>query len=272
MASQLQTHTRSISLPSRLNPTNFESKLQKIKSCQIVSAIFPSEEIQSGLVGLAELYNSVQFSTVSEDEKLIEESLSGSVQLLDSCSVIRELLQMMKENIHALQSALRRKGILLEYSAVQNDVAAYFCCRKRMNKLVAKSLKKLKSLENIPGNILNGELTGATVAVFKSILVFLSGPPAASRWSLVSKMMAGKSAGENDGGRVVGSVEFALRSLHGKMRSSSNGGVTAVDVQLVQKGLQKVDAVIEGFEGGLERLFRQLIQNRVALLNIITDN
>ncbi|KAL8059333.1 hypothetical protein ABFX02_03G079400 [Erythranthe guttata] len=267
MATQLQTHTRSISLPSRLNPTNFESKLQKIKSCQIVSA-FPSEEIQSGLIGLAELYNSVQFSTVSQDEKLIEESLSGSVQLLDSCGAIRELLQMMKENIHALQSALRRKGILLEYSAVQNDVAAYFCCRKRMNKLVAKSLKKLKALENIPGNILNGELTGATVAVFKSILVFLSGPPAASRWSLVSKMMAGKSAGENDGGRV----EFALRSLHGKTRSGTNGGVTAVDVQLVQKGLQNVDAVIEGFEGGLERLFRQLIQNRVALLNIITDN
>ncbi|KAK6131407.1 hypothetical protein DH2020_034850 [Rehmannia glutinosa] len=262
-----QTHFRSISLPSRLhdpiNPKNFEAQLQKLKSLQINSVPITSEAIQTGILGLAELYNSVQLkSSVPQDTKSIEESLSSSIQLLDVCSAIRDLFQMIKENVHALQSALRRKG--QDFSSAQNDVASYFCFRKRMNKCTAKTLKTLKNLEQINNDSgLFRQLMGITIGIFRSILVFLSGPISRpGGWALVSKVMNIKFGGcEIDVINETGNVDFAL-----KMRSN---GATA---QMVQKRLQNVDAMVEGFEGGLERLFRQLVQSRVTLLNILTDN
>ncbi|KAG6418143.1 hypothetical protein SASPL_120342 [Salvia splendens] len=86
-----------------------------------------SESLQSGLVALEQLYNSFkEFSRNKSlgvdgvDRKSMEESLSRSVDLLDACGAIREVLQMMRENVCALQSAMWRKGTDSD-SAVQND-------------------------------------------------------------------------------------------------------------------------------------------------------
>ncbi|KAK4429467.1 hypothetical protein Salat_1247200 [Sesamum alatum] len=278
-----QLHFRSISLPSRLQPTGFESELQKLKSCVLSNAVpVTSEGIQSGLLGLAELYNSVQELTQSpatqqslvlqhqQDGKSVEDALEGSVELLDSCSTIRELVQMMRENVRALQSAFRRKG--LDYSSIQNDINSYLCFRKKMNKCVAKNLKKLKNLE-----IKNGsndtdqsfikalrEVTGLNAAVLKSVLMFLSWPTAKNGgWNLVSRLMLNKSVSsvkEHSVVSEVGCVDLALNSSNSKV---------VVDVQ---RSLQNLDDRVEGIEVGLERLFRQLLQTRVALLNILTDH
>ncbi|KAK6131398.1 hypothetical protein DH2020_034883 [Rehmannia glutinosa] len=266
-----QIHFRSISLPSRLhpiNPTNFEAELQKLKSCLSKNVAITSETIQSGLLGLAELYNSVDQLQIHQDGKSIEDSIDGSDQLLDSCSTIRELVQMIRENVQSLQSAFRRKG---QDSSIQNDINSYFCLRKKMNKCISKSLKTLKNLENKNGsNISLSEVIIAifklTIAMFKCTLVFLSLPAGKSGgWNLVSRLMITKS-GDNSVISEVGCVDSALNALRNEMRSN---GVT---VQTVQKRLQNVDAMVEGFEGGLDRLFRQLVQSRVTLLNILTDN
>ncbi|KAL0351681.1 UNVERIFIED_CONTAM: hypothetical protein Scaly_1556800 [Sesamum calycinum] len=270
----LQIHSRSISLPARLhpvNPTSFDQvDLQKLQVSKTAVPV-TSEGIQSGLLGLAELYNSVQeLAQPRRDVKTIEESLSGSVELLDSCTAIRELFQMIRENVQALQSALRRKGL---DSSVQSDISSYFCFRKKMNKSVAKTLKALKNFESRNGNSgsfdnVFREVAGVTVAIFRSILVFLSSPTSARSggWSLVSRLVVAKPVAENGAVNEVGSVDFALSSLQGKLRSN---GAKAVDVQ---KRLQNLEAVVEGFEGGLERVFRQLVQSRVTLLNILTDH
>lgn len=267
-----QTHFRSISLPSRLDQVNsrsFESEFEKLK-CGSTS----SESIQAGLVALAELYNSVEEFTQKsaahhQDEKSMEASLSQSIDLLDACSNIREVLQMMRENVHALQSAVRRKGM---DSAVQNDVAAYFSYRKKMQKTVAKTLKNLKKSEsailksasnhhsvNAEGDFgfVFRQLAGITIANFRSVLVFLSYSAARpGGWSLVSKLVVAKSGKESDG---VNEVENLDLTLQGKMRSD------------VHKKMQIIDEIIEEFEGEFERLFRQLVQTRVTLLNILTD-
>ncbi|KAG6435290.1 hypothetical protein SASPL_100160 [Salvia splendens] len=194
--------------------------------------------------------------------------LGISVDLLDACSAIRDLLQMMRENVRALQSAMRRKGT---DSAVQNDVAAYFSFRKKMQKTVAKTLRNLKKSETViirsgSSHSVNADgdfgfffkqLAGITIANFRSVLLFLSYPAARpGGWSLVSKLVAAKSGMERNG---VNEVENLDLGLQGKMKSD------------VQKRLQIVDEIIEEFEGGFERLFRQLVQSRVTLLNILTD-
>ncbi|KAG8378035.1 hypothetical protein BUALT_Bualt08G0096300 [Buddleja alternifolia] len=270
----------SISLPTSLHPSNVEVELQKLKSAfpKAVS-ILSSEAIQSGLVSLAELYNSVEELTRSSSHHLhaksMEDSLiDGSIELLDSCSSIKELFQMIKENVQTLQSAFRRKGL---DSSIQLDVATYVNFRKKMNKCVAKTLKTLKNLEqhkNIGSNdqidnfvrVLR-EVSGITIAIFKGVLGFLSCRTTTKTggWNLVSKVMVTKSVA-SDVVNEVGSVDFALNCFQVKMRRNCGEDV---DLQMVQKGLQSLDSRIEGFERELERLFRQLVQTRVTLLNTL---
>ncbi|KAL1533132.1 hypothetical protein AAHA92_33061 [Salvia divinorum] len=260
-----QSHFRSISLPSRLDQVSSKSLESEFEKLKCVSG--SSESVRSGLVELTQLYNSFEeFSQKSSgvhDEKSIEESLSRSADLLDACGAIRELLQMMRENVHALQSAMRRKGT---DSAAQNDVAAYFSFRKKMQKTVAKTLKNLKKSEAVTGSKSNHsvnadgdtsfvfrQLAGITSANLRNVQVFVSYVAARS---LVSKQVAAKS------GKVVrdavNEIDNLDLGLQGKMRSD-----------LLQK-MQIVDEIIHELEGGFERLFRQLIQTRVTLLNILT--
>ncbi|KAL2468138.1 hypothetical protein Fot_51663 [Forsythia ovata] len=293
--SSAQIHLRSISLPSRLHPnaTKLEAELHKLKTQEISKKAdcITSEGIQSGLLGLAELYNCVeelmqspttQQSLVQHDQggKIVEESLESSVELLDSCGTIRELVVMIKEQVQDLQSALRRKG---QDSSIQNDTNKYFSFRKKMNKSIAKSLKKLKHIESKNGATLADnhnlsmairmlrEVTNYAISILRSLLVFLSWPAASSMggWSFVSKIKSVASHRNDDILSEVGSVDFALNSLNLRIKNNDS---KAVDVQMACRKLQKLDASIEGFEAGLERLFRQMLQNRVTLLNILTDH
>ncbi|KAL3641069.1 hypothetical protein CASFOL_016037 [Castilleja foliolosa] len=254
-----QTRFRSISFPSRSQPTNFETQLKKPKSCEVDP--ISSQAIQSGLLDLANYVQNLTQSTnyVHQDIKSIEQSLSGSIELLDSWGAIKELFQMMKENVHALQSAIRRKG--LEYNSnIQNDINSYICIRKRMSKCISKTLKTLKNLENE-----NLDVTGPTIALFKSVLGFLSCPAGRSGgWNLVSRLMMVKSVDRAMSEvRCVDSVLGAIRN------GDSNKGV---DLQMVLRSLQNLDDCVEGIELGLQRLFRQLMHFRVMLLNIVTDH
>ncbi|KAL1533131.1 hypothetical protein AAHA92_33060 [Salvia divinorum] len=255
-----QIHTRSISLPSRLHPINsteFEAQLEKLKSSHSTTVSLTSvDTIISGLLGLAELYNSMD-NELTQAPPSLEDALEGSVELLDCCGAIKEVAQMMRESVRALQSALRRKG---SDSALRNDVASYVASRKRMNKCIKKSLKALKNWE---GRFHASDVYGLTAAAFRSALLFFSSSssPAAGRWNRVARLVLSKSAAHHGGVVVneVGCVDLAL----------SNG---EFDKKMVQRSLQCLDSCVDGVEEGLERLFRQLVRSRVNLLNIVTNH
>ncbi|EYU17536.1 hypothetical protein ABFS82_03G077900 [Erythranthe guttata] len=278
-----QIQLRSISLPSRLHPINstgFESELQKLRSSK--TAPFSSEAIQRGILGLAELYNSIEeqqslSSNKHHRNQAIEESLEESIEILDSCSSIRELVQMIKENTQALQSALRRKGGV--DPTIQNDVASYFSFRKKTNKSIAKALRTLKNNASSSKNIHDDDFTrvmrevnDVTIAIFKSALVHLSSSPAVKSggWNLVSRLMVAAKSADCSVITEVGCVDIALKNLQVCVK---NGDSKIFDAQTVaRRSLQNLDSCVEGIEVGLEKLFRQLLQSRVALLNILTDD
>ncbi|XP_027078763.1 uncharacterized protein LOC113777992 [Coffea eugenioides] len=295
----LQYTARSISLPSRLHPNaiRFEAELNKLKNWEASSLSITEPlcevAIQAGLVGLAELYNCtedlMQSSTAQaaliqhQNGIVVEESLERSVELLDSCGIIRDLFFSVKEHVQELQSALRRKN---GDASIGKDIIRYLCFRKQVKKEVAKSLRSLKHMESRIGSshdVLDidhhlamvirvfREVTVITTSVLRSLLFFLSSPASArtkpSGWSLISKLMLTKSAVANKSHVLnnMGCADLALTSLQGHIK---NGGIKA-DVQLAGKQLQMLDTSIEGLETGVEGLFRQLVRYRVTLLNML---
>ncbi|XP_048436240.1 uncharacterized protein LOC103929626 [Pyrus x bretschneideri] len=213
---------------------------------------------------------------------IVEEALDGSVGLLDSCGSARDILLTMKEHVQNIQSALRRRT---GDSSIETTVHSYICFRKKAKKSIAKSLRELKKMETDLGSFhlldcdhgvllvlkLLRELSDVTISIFQSLFMFLSTPVASttgSKWSLVSKLMAAKFAATEKGQTVyneVGSVDVALCSLHGNIRSDAK-----IDVLVVQWRLDTLDCSISSLDAGLEIFFRYLLRHRVSLLKVLT--
>ncbi|KAL6959883.1 hypothetical protein U1Q18_040032, partial [Sarracenia purpurea var. burkii] len=264
-------------LPSRLHPLasiKVEVELKKLRTWErslVSTNPLCAETIKTSLVGLAELYGCVEELIHSQVTKqallqhqhgiLIEDALERSIGLLDSCSVARDLLSMMKENLQDLQSGLRRKG---GDSSIESNILAYTCCRKKVKKEAKKSLQALKHIKSIIQSSypidLNQyllmvievlrEVTSITISVLRSLLLFLSVPASKIRpsgWSLISKLVLTRTVALERGLEIfneVGSVDLALQSLRERIRRND----AKIDVQMERRRLQAFDASLEGLE------------------------
>ncbi|CAN4078629.1 unnamed protein product [Withania somnifera] len=275
---------RSISLPARLHPKGLktEDELNRIKSSATSS--HSAETIQAGVVGLVELYSSFQeliqcpntqkALVQHQNGAFVEDALEGSLELLDTCAIIRNLFCTIKEQVQHLQSALRRKR---GDSSIERDIGNYFFIRKKMKKEIGKSLRKLKHMENRVGSSMFFEIehhlrdvTRMTISVFKALLVYLSCQDTRIKprgWSMISKLMITKSAScQNDQFfNDMGSVDIALGDLRQDIKSNDG----KVDVNNARRRLQMLDDSIKEFEAGLGNLYKQLIQTRVSFLNVL---
>ncbi|KAK3224438.1 hypothetical protein Dsin_011463 [Dipteronia sinensis] len=305
----VQVHSRSISLPARLMHLSslniIEAEFDKLRTREQYSSSSGGESVGSGLIRLAELYNSINEDVITspciqralhkqQHMKLVEEALDRSVELLDACGNARDLILNIKDQLQELQSALRRRvvGVGGDYSSMECKIHAYTSFRKKLKKDIAKCLRELKRIDN---NIINidrsfnsnmvadleheqlvvvlRESSALTVYIFRSILSFLSMPDqmktkaGGGGWSLIRKLIpAAASERSQEIFNEVGSVDIALHCLHQQIRKSD----AKIDVQIALMRLKKLDVCIRDVESGLDCLFRRLIQNRVSLLNILT--
>ncbi|XP_019709549.1 uncharacterized protein [Elaeis guineensis] len=284
-------HLRSISMPSRSHPLalQVEEELHKLRTF-VASSSLTGQMICNGLRGLGNLYNCIkellylphnqQVLTQLPHKKWVEELLDGSLKLLDLCDTLRDKLVTMKEHIQDLQLALRRRGD----AAIQSKVHAYIRAVKKAQKDMNNCLKSLKQMDNrcVSSSVLNKDsdlsimvqvLTEAkqiTMSLLQTVLsnLFMArSKPKSSRWSSVSKALHKKKVAceEHEDINEAESSDFSF--------STSYECITCKDgvkVQNAQEQLEGLEFNIEGFESGLECLFRQLVQNRVSLLNILS--
>ncbi|KAJ0693751.1 hypothetical protein HanPI659440_Chr15g0600841 [Helianthus annuus] len=281
------SHFRSISLPSRLtNPshTSIETKINELKAWG--DMVCSSKTTQKGLVGLVELFVCVDELFRSPHAKqalspLVEDALEWSIVLLDSCNILKELIIQMKENVQILQSALRRKAGDL---TVANQIATYLCFRKKVKKSIIKNLGTLRSIEkkmrlitiqdvdhhvSMVSKVLV-EVNLLTISIFKTLLTFVSAKPKPTNGFQLLSKFALKSTSTHENVKVfvneVETVDMATLSLH---KSAHNNEMKDADIQMILRNLQILDVSIDGFEAGLNFLFRRLIQHRVSLLNMV---
>ncbi|XP_045787240.1 uncharacterized protein LOC123882426 [Trifolium pratense] len=268
---------RSISLPTRIHPSSqrVEALLNHLKpqsSSQSLSRTicFEAETIQSDLVVLAELYNCMEELFHSQQTKqallhyqngkLVEDSLLGSVTLLDACGSSRELLLNLKQHVQTLQSAIRRRRGN-STSTIERTIHEYDCFRKKAKKEISKQLCEMKKMENkvkvfsIMGQDQNliflakilREANIITISIFRSLLLFISMPrlkPTKGSSSLISK-------------------------LNPTRLFSSENEEKNTDFASLLRVLETLNVGVCGLEGGLDCIFRCLVQNRVSFLNML---
>lgn len=287
---KIHYHVRSISLPSRAHPffLQVDEHLCRLKASEATPS---SSSITKNLNGLVHLYDCVdeflQLSVIQQaladqecGDKWVNEVFDGSLRLLDVCGTAKDVLLQFKERVQELESILRRRaGNELELAT---EAAKYLSFKKRVNKVINKSLKELRSkctfssLDKDHGSeeamvSMLREVEGVTLAVFESLLSLLSKPKAESKsnhWSLISKWMQTKLVEWEEDMTEISEMEMVDAALYAlisrKARKTGN-----MQIEKAQSELGKLGSSIQDLEEGLECLLRRLIKARVSLLNIL---
>ncbi|XP_050145145.1 uncharacterized protein LOC126620873 [Malus sylvestris] len=273
---EMAFHTRSNSFPSRPHLIVHEADQHLCRLRSSEATCTSSSSISDKLSGLQDLHYctenllqlplSQQALSQEQNDKYANELLDGSIRLLEVCGTAKDSLSQSKECIQDLQSIIRRRG---GESALTSEVRKYMASRKMVKKAIHKAMVNLKGMKNRSAfSSLNNDnetvsiisklrdVEAVTLAVFESLLSFISGPKLQpSSWSLVSKMMQSKrmACNEETEGNEFSLVDAALHKSADK----------------AQNQLEKLESCIQEQEEGLECLFRQLIKTRVSLLNIL---
>ncbi|KAL7155595.1 hypothetical protein ABFS83_03G086000 [Erythranthe nasuta] len=258
-------HSRSNSFPSQSHPTieSVENQLCRLRDSE-------STSVCSNLASLRNLHERIndliQMPSVQQtlsQGNWINELLEGSLKLVDLCSLSREIMCLTKESVQDLESSIRRNKAETATSA---DVSAYVASRKKITKMVNKSIKNLKSFNHkstTDNDLLTmlKETESHDLSVLKSVLILLSGENKRSNqtsWSLLSKFTAQNSRVCSESGAED------LSSLNIE-KSTKN-----MDSKNMLKKLKSSEMTIQEIEEGLEALFRSLVKTRVSLLNVLS--
>lgn len=283
----IKNHVRSISLPSRSHPSTaaIEESLDKFLITMKTKTVTSSESVNSGLVGLEDLYECTEgclkmgstrnvLSFNAERKKMkgefMEEMLDGSLKLMDICNASRDLMVETHEHVLGLQIFARRRRDV--------DFSDYVVFRKNMKKEARKLLGSLKNI-NVGLVMRDNDLdqdrdvhffavnhamrrvVSMTVSALKSFLEFLSGRENGndirSKFALV--LMKKKFHGYDK--IVKNELEDVDSAISGDSCSQEE----------LHRKLEDLEVWTGRFEKSLEGLFRRLIRTRTSLLNIISQ-
>ncbi|KAL7155597.1 hypothetical protein ABFS83_03G086200 [Erythranthe nasuta] len=256
-------HSRSNSFPSQSHPIieSVEDHLCRLRadseSTSVCSNLASLTNLHEGINDLIQMPSIQQ--TLSQGN-WINELLEGSLKLVDLCSLSREIVSLTKESVQDLESSIRRNKAEAATSA---DVSAYVASRKKITKMVNKSIKNLKSFNHkstTDNDLLTmlKETESHDLSVLKSVLILLSGENEKSSWSLLSKFTAQNNRVYSE------SVAEDLSSLN-IQKSTKN-----MDSKNMLKQLKSSEMTIQELEQGLEALFKSLVKTRVSLLNVLS--
>ncbi|KAL0438297.1 UNVERIFIED_CONTAM: hypothetical protein Slati_2312700 [Sesamum latifolium] len=180
-------HSRSNSFPSQSHPVmeSVEDHLCRLKSSEAASTSASSicvnldslRDLHEGINDLIQMSSVQQALSQGQSESWVNELLEESLRLVDLCGFSRDVVCSTKESIQDLESSIRRNR---GENATRDDINAYVASRKKINKMISKCIKNLKSSNQsstpLPavGTMLK-ETKALDLSVLKSVLILLSG-------------------------------------------------------------------------------------------------
>ncbi|KAL7117650.1 hypothetical protein ACP275_03G085500 [Erythranthe tilingii] len=255
-------HSRSNSFPSQSHPTigNVEDHLCRLRDSEANYVCANLASLRNLHEGINDLIQMPSIQQTLSHENWINELLDGSLKLVDLCALSREIVSLTKESVQDLESSIRRNK---SEAATSADISAYVASRKKITKMVNKSIKNLKSFNHkstTDNDLLTmlKEAESHDLSVLKSVLILLFGGNEKSSWSLLSKFTTQNSRIYSE------SVAEDLSPLN-IQKSTKN-----MDSKNMLKQLKSSEMTIQEIEEGLEALFRSLVKTRVSLLNVLS--
>ncbi|KAF8700628.1 hypothetical protein HU200_033973 [Digitaria exilis] len=187
----------------------------------------------------------------------VEAWLDASVALLDLCERARDAAAGAKQHVRAARCALRRGDAELAGAAVRGYAR---CLAKAIKQLASGGAKRslIKQAdhgEEAPTAVrVLAEAVAVTVAVLRHAMASLSSAARIvdarrkkSMWCVVSRLVRSRDWSRGVCGDLDGDYGAAA-----------------------EETLRELEDSVEAVEGGLEHLFRHIVQSRVALLNVLT--
>ncbi|KAL0356524.1 UNVERIFIED_CONTAM: hypothetical protein Scaly_1338100 [Sesamum calycinum] len=273
-------HGRSLSLPSESHSamSQFEENLSRVRSSQEACSSLSS--MNGRVNGLNTLYDSIDEllllphnqQTISQEcqEKWFEHILDNYVRLLDSCSAVKDLISVNKQDVRELLSAVRRKDV--------NGIQGYLTSRRKSKKMIHKYLKNLRSFrcedsilslekedEKVAIVYMLKDAESVTLSLLESLLSYTMGSKGQARksgWSLISKLIQPKKVSNQGEETCLNEFEKVDSFLQLTQENDTQ-------VEELVNHLKEMDSSIQTLEEQLDCLFRQLIKTRVFLLNIL---
>ncbi|CAN1122197.1 hypothetical protein LINPERPRIM_LOCUS2630 [Linum perenne] len=217
--------------------------------------------------------------------KCLDELMDGSVKLLDTCEVSKDVMSKLKEEVAALQSAIRRRRKGSVDGSFESSVSSYVSLRKKARKDAKKLASSLKQMEISSSKVVNQigsdqdehfwavirvirEVNSVSSCVLQSLLGFVSAPvkqgkQSGGKWGVVCRMIKGSST-------AVGCEENLNEIL-----SADSAAFSVYDdekKEFVKKELLgDVEGKFEEVEKRLENVFRKMIKSRASMLNILSQ-
>ncbi|WOG97733.1 hypothetical protein DCAR_0417074 [Daucus carota subsp. sativus] len=199
----------------------------------------------------------------NQQEKHVHEISEESLCMLDACGTTKDVLLLVKDHLHQLQSTFRRISIG-ETTATENKLAGFYIHRKKLKNELLNCLRSLKGLKN---NCITNSDSDGPIDPNLVVVVNVLREVRVSAISIVESLMSLMSMPSP----VCKSNRGSFRSKF--MRVNSLSLWENCDRKTFQTGnkiLEAVEIAIEDLEAELECIFRRLIQTRVSLLNIFT--
>ncbi|PWA56569.1 hypothetical protein CTI12_AA413450 [Artemisia annua] len=188
----------------------------------------------------------------------------------------------MKDDARILQFALRRKGVGID----ANHIMDYALSRKIAKKSIVVCLRSLQQIQSeiescpVVGedhhlSIVIGflrEIVTATISMFRAILICLSGKTKQDNgFSLIQKLLPMGRPTCEKGQEIIKEADIIDGTLRSLLKNVKKNEGKTLDLRMVIERLQTLDCHIQGYEVGLDSLFRKMIQTRVSLLNILAN-
>ncbi|KAF8672866.1 hypothetical protein HU200_049204 [Digitaria exilis] len=273
-------HVRSISLPScRAHPllTHLQTTIHAARTWTAAAAE-PTTSPSSGLAHLDALHAALaELLLLPEARAALLHSatadclLDGFLVLADAHGTFQEALLDLKRHAADVQAALRRRR--LDHQATTTRLAAAVRAQRHADKDLARLASSVRAAAKFPAQLVAGS-SGASVAEIEVAGVLAEAVAAiASASAAVFSAVESVSSAATTAVIASSSKKPAATTLISQLvtRSSKTAVSSGEDKEMAALDrLEHLDECIAKMETGSDRVFRSILQTRVALLNIHT--
>ncbi|KAF7105102.1 hypothetical protein CFC21_105942 [Triticum aestivum] len=266
-------HGRSVSLPCRSHPILAHLHTH-IRAVRAWAQQGPSALVASGLAHVDALHTAVgdlldlpeAQDALSGAGGSVDRLLDSFLRLADAHGCFQEAVVALKQDVAEALAAVRRRDGARLASAVR--------AQRRAGKELARLAAAAKECASRPSrlSILGGGQGSAAEVEVTGLLMESAAATASASAALFGAVAAMSGSVEAESCSCKGTAALVCLVKKSKKKSSAPAGCgeEGMAVAAVAERLEELEECIEELEAGSEKVFRSLVQTRVALLNIHT--